>query len=52
LQVFEMSGHCVLQVVVFHRTGWVVLVLGLPMLLWLFMAQGECTSVFSVALLV
>jgi hypothetical protein len=29
-----------------------MLVLGMQMILWLFMAQGECTSVFSVVLLV
>ena len=35
-----------------YRAGWLVLLLGMPVFLWLFVAQDECSSGFSVALLV
>ena len=45
------TARYVLQVMGPHRTGWVVLVLGSQVCLWLLVAKGECTSVFSVVLL-
>ena len=42
-----MSGHCVLQVVFCHRTGWVVLVLGLQMLLEVVYGPGRVHQRFQ-----
>jgi len=33
-----------------YRAGWLVLLLGMPVFLWLFVAQDECFSGFSVVL--
>ena len=39
LQMFKISGRCVSRVVACcYRSGWVVLVLGMQMFFWLFMA--------------
>jgi len=43
--VHELVAGC-------YRAGWLVLVLGMPVFLWLFVAQDECPSGFSVVLLV
>ena len=51
--VFEMPGRCVSRAVACcYRTGWVVLVLGMQLSLWLFMGHDDRTSVVGVALLV
>ena len=56
--VLEMPGRCVSRAVACcYRTGWVVIVPGMQLFLWLLIAytrvgQGECTCMVSVVPLV